>query len=312
MLASATFGHTIRLMREGNMILVAGSTGILGSEIVRQLRDQNKPVRALVRKTSDPEKVAHLKSLGATTVEGDVTDRASLEAVCRGIDTVITTVTTTMSQTPGDTIPRVDQAGQLNLVDAAIKAGVPQYIYTSYSHNFGVICPLTTAKRTVEQRVKGSGMTYTILRPTYFMEIWLSPAIGFDYPNHKANIYGEGKNPVSWISLVDVARFAVMALDSSAARNATLELGGPDKLSPNEVVKIFEEATGQSFEVEHVPAEALQAQKAGTDDPLQQSFAALMLDYAEGDSIDMADTLKTFPLQLASVRDYAARVLATA
>ena len=47
------------------MILVVGSTGILGSEIVRQLREQNQPVRALVRKTSDPQKVAQeLKSAG--------------------------------------------------------------------------------------------------------------------------------------------------------------------------------------------------------------------------------------------------------
>lgn len=294
------------------MILVAGSTGMLGSEIVRQLREQNKPVRALVRKTSNPEKVARLKSLGATVVEGDITDRTSLEAVCQGIDTVITTVTTTMSQTPGDTIPKVDQAGQLNLVDAAIKAGVPQYIYTSYSRNIDVDSPLTTAKRTVEQRVKGSGMTYTILRPSYFMEVWLSPIVGFDYPNHKANIYGDGTNPISWISFADVARFAVMALDSPTARNATLELGGPEKLIPNEVVKIFEEATGQSFQVEYVPVQALRAQIAGADDPLQQSFSALMIDYADGDSIDMADTLKAFPLQLASVRDYATRVRATA
>jgi uncharacterized protein YbjT (DUF2867 family) len=292
------------------MILVAGSTGILGSEIVRQLREQNKPVRALVRKTSDPEKVAHLKSLGVTIVEGDLINQASLGAVCQGIDTIITTVTAVGSQTPGDTIPIVDQVGQLNLVDAAIKAGVSKYIYTSATGNFDIDCPLLTAKRTVEQRLMDSGMSYTLLRPGYFMEAWLSPFIGFDYLNHKANIYGDGTNPISWISLVDVARFAVMAVDSPTARNATLELGGPDKLSPNEVVKIFEKTTGQSFQVEYVPVEALRAQRASATDPLQQTFSALMLAYARGDSIDMAATLKAFPVKLASVHDYAARVMA--
>ena len=291
------------------MILVVGSTGLLGSEIVRQLREQNKPVRALVRKTSDPEKVAHLKGMGATIIEGDLTDKASLVRACQGVETVITTATTTASQTPGDTIPKVDHTGQLALVDVASEAGVSQYVYISYSGNLDTDSPLTTAKRTVEQRVRKSGMTYTILRPSCFMEVWLSPRIGFDYPNHKATIYGEGKNPLSWISYVDVARFAVMAVDQPAARNAVLELGGPDELSPNEVVKIFEEATGQSFEVNYVPVEALQAQKAGTDDPLQQSFSALMLDYARGDPIDMADTLKTFPVQLTSVREYASQVV---
>lgn len=292
------------------MILVAGSTGNLGSEIVRQLREQNKPVRALVRKTSDSDKVAQLKALGATIIEGDLTDRASLDAVCDGIETVITTVTTTMSQTPGDSIPTVDHAGQLNLVDAAVKAGVSHYIYTSYSKNIQADSPLTTAKRTVEQRVIGSGMTYTILRPSYFMEVWLSPAVGFDVANGKANLYGDGKNPISWISFIDVARFAVMAVDSAAAHNAILELGGPENLNPDAVVRIFENATGKTFEIAYVPVEALQGQKASTEDPLQQSFAALMIDYAEGDSIDMRDTLKSFPVNLASVKDYAARVMA--
>jgi uncharacterized protein YbjT (DUF2867 family) len=294
------------------MILVAGSTGILGSEIVRQLREQNQPVRALVRKTSDPDKVARLENLGAAIVEGDLTDRASLDAVCQRIETVVTTVTTTMSQTPGDTIPRVDHAGQLNLVDAARMAGVSHYIYTSYSGNIDIDCPLTSAKRSVEQRVISSGMSYTILRPSYFMEIWLSPIVGFDYSNGKANLYGDGANPISWISVSDVARFAVLVVDSPAARNKIFELGGPDMLSPNDVVKLFEQVTGQTFQVEHVPVAALQSQKAAADDPLQQSFSALMLDYADGDPIDMQATLKVFPVGLTSVRDYAARVVATA
>jgi uncharacterized protein YbjT (DUF2867 family) len=294
------------------MILVAGSTGILGSEIVRQLREQNQPVRALVRKTSDPDKVARLENLGAAIVEGDLTDRASLDAVCQGIETVITTVTTTLSRTPGDTIPRVDHAGQLNLVDAARMAGVSHYIYTSYSGNIDIDCPLTSAKRSVEQRVISSGMSYTILRPSYFMEIWLSPIVGFDYSNGKANLYGDGANRISWISVSDVARFAVLVVDSPAARNKIFELGGPDMLSPNDVVKLFEQVTGQTFQVEHVPVAALQSQKAAADDPLQQSFSALMLDYADGDPIDMQATLKVFPVGLTSVRDYAARVVATA
>lgn len=291
------------------MILVAGSTGLLGSEIVRQLRAQNTPVRALVRKTSDPEKVERLRRLGAAIVVGDLTDKASLVAACQGVDDVITTATTTVSQTPGDTIPAVDQAGQLNLVAAAKEVGVKHFIYVSYSRNIHTDCPLTIAKRTVEEHLKNSHLTYTILRPSYFMEVWLSPALGFDYPNHKARLYGDGHNPLSWISYVDVARFAVMAVNRPVARNEVLELGGPDHLSPNEVVQIFEEITGQTFAVEYVPEKALKAQKAGTDDPLMQSFSALMIDYAHGDPIDMTDTLKAFPIHLTSVRDYASQVV---
>jgi len=191
-----------------------------------------------------------------------------------------------------------------------METGVRQFIYMSYSRNIKVDCPLTTAKRTVEYRVIGSGMNYTILRPSYFMEVWLSPFVGFDYPNSQARIYGSGQNPISWISYVDVARFTVMVVKEPAAHNAILELGGPEKLSPNEVVKLFEQGSGKAFRVDHVPVEALEGQKAATDDPLQQSFAGLMLSYAQGDPIDMQDTLRAFPVTLASVKDYAARVMA--
>ena len=170
--------------------------------------------------------------------------------------------------------------------------------------------PLRNAKRGVEQHLKQSGLINTILRPSYFMEVWLSPLVGFDYPNAQATIYGAGRNSISWIARDDVARFAVLCLDHPAARNATFELGGPEALSPLEVIRIFEEVSGQPFEIQHVPEEALQAQQAAAPDSLQQSFASLMCCYAAGDTIDMREIVATFPMQLTAVWDYARRVLA--
>ena len=67
------------------MNLVIGATGRLGSEVCRQLAAKGKPVRALVRATSDPGKVEALRSCGAEIVQGDLRDRASLSAACQGI-----------------------------------------------------------------------------------------------------------------------------------------------------------------------------------------------------------------------------------
>ena len=170
---------------------------------------------------------------------------------------------------------------------------------------------MTVAKRSVEQRVRKSGMTYTILRPSFFMEIWLNPRLGFDYSNGKATIYGQGHNKISYISLENVAEFAVQSLDNLAARNAVIELGGSVALSPLEVVMIFEEVGGQRFEITNAPAEALQAQKSVATDSLQKSFATLMLAQTVGDVIDMNETLKVFPIKLTSVREYATRMLAS-
>jgi uncharacterized protein YbjT (DUF2867 family) len=291
------------------MLLVVGATGDLGAAICRRLRDKGLPVRGLVRTTSDPARVSDLQLLGVDTVQGNLKDRASLDAACQGVATVITTATITRSRQPGDTIQNVDQAGQLSLVDAAQAAGVSQVIYVSYSKNIDTDSPLTSAKRTVEQHLMHSGLTYTILRPSSFMEVWLSPMVGFDYPHAKATIYGTGQHKLSWISRGDVAAFTVAALENPAACNAILELGGPEALSPLEVVRIFEEATGTLFEVQHVPEAALRAQRAHAADSVQESFAALMLDYAKGDVIDMHDVLQAFSIRLLSVAEYARYIL---
>jgi NADH dehydrogenase len=287
------------------MILVVGSTGFLGTEICRRLAADDQPVRALVRRTSDPAAVSRLKELGVETVEGDLRDRTSLEAACRSATAVVSTATTTRSRQPGDSIEATDQQGQLNLVEAARAAGVSRFSYVSYSGGITGADPLTTAKRSVERRLRDSGMTYTILRPTFFMEFWLSPTLGFDFANARATIYGTGRDAISWISLGDVAEFAVRTLNDPAGADATLELGGPEALSPMDVVRIFEEVGGKQFELQHVPEDALQAQQQSATDSLSRAFAALMLAYARGDSIAMDAMLQRYPVRLKSVREYA-------
>jgi uncharacterized protein YbjT (DUF2867 family) len=260
----------------------------------------------LIRATSDSNKVAQLKELGVETIEGDVKNKDSLKNALRGVSSIISTVSSTFSRQEGDSIQTVDDEGQNNLIDAAVGAKVSQVVYVSFCAMPGQF-PLQTAKRKVEKHLVESGLGYTILQPTYFMEIWLSPAVGFDYPNAKATVYGEGKKKVSWISIKDVAAFAVASSDNPAAKNKILELGGPDALSPLEVVNIFETNQGKKFELQFVPEEALKAQKDGAQDSLNESFAALMLGVANGSEIDMENALSLFPMQLTSVRDYAKR-----
>jgi uncharacterized protein YbjT (DUF2867 family) len=284
----------------------------LGGEICRRLAAQGKPVRGLVRATSDQAKVDELKSHGVEIVQGDMCDPASLEAACQGVSAVISTVSSMpfCYEAGENDIQRVDLDGVTCLIDAARAAGIERFIYTSFTMDNDF--PLRNTKRAVEGHLKDSGLVYTILRLSYTMDVWLSPAVGFDYANAKVQIYGSGENPISWVAFKDVAQFAVESLDNPSARNATLELGGPDALSQLQAVHIFEELSGRSFEVQHVPEEALAEQQKTATDPMQQSFAGLMRWYAKGDTVDMGETLKTFPVQLTSVRDYAQSVLATA
>jgi uncharacterized protein YbjT (DUF2867 family) len=285
------------------MYLIVGATGLLGSEICRQLAGHGEAVRALVRGTSDPGKVAELTALGVEAVRGDLKDAATLREACRGASAIVSTASSTISRQPGDSIQSVDGQGQLDLVEAAADAGVGHFVLISFPE-VGIDFPLQRAKRAVEDRLRRSGMTHTILQPTCFMEVWLSPALGFDPAHAKARIYGDGRNRISWISFRDVARFTVAGLAGGAARNVTVKLGGPEALSPLEVVRLAERSLGKAVAVEHVPEAALRAQLDASTEPLQQSLAGLMLYCARGDVIDMTDTCEAFSVrQLKSVRD---------
>jgi uncharacterized protein YbjT (DUF2867 family) len=302
------------LNKEQKMILVVGATGMVGSAICQKLSAKGLPFKALVRETSDPGKVANLKALGAQLVKGDLRDPAALKAACQGVDAVIETVSAMpFSYSPGQNdIQHVDLEGSQAMIDAAKAAGVKHYIYTSFSGNLEVDVPLCHAKRAVEKHLQKSGLVYTILRPSCFMEVWLSPAVGFDAANGKITVYGKGEAPMGWIALADVAAFAVESLTNPAARNAVLEMGGPEALSPHAVIKIFEALAGKTFEVTHVPAEALKAQMEAATDAMQKSFAGLMYCCDQGDPIPMEETLKAFPLKLTSVKEYAERVMVKA
>jgi uncharacterized protein YbjT (DUF2867 family) len=293
------------------VILVVGATGMVGSEVCRRLAAMSIPARALVRATSDAAKVQGLRDLGIDVSTGDVRDAASLVPACRGVASVISTLSSMpFAYQPGENdITTTDTNGMLQLIDVARAARVRRFIYTSFSGNLDLDFPLHDAKRRVEAHLVTSGVPWTILRPSFFMEVWLSPAVGFDAANARATIYGTGANPISWISLKDVAEFAVRCLDDPAAHNALLELGGPEALTPLQVVRIFEGVSGRRFEVHHVAAEALVAQQVAASDPMAQSFSGLMRCYAKGDPIDMTPVLAAFPGALTSVQSYARTVV---
>jgi len=103
---------------------------------------------------------------------------------------------------------------------------------------------------------------------------------------------------------------AVAAAGEPAARNAILSVGGPQPLSALEVIATFEELAGRRFTVNKVPAEQLEAQRASASNPMEQSFAGLMLRYAAGDPPDAPPLPSALKLELTSVRDFARQALA--
>jgi len=138
------------------MNLIVGATGTLGTEICRLLISAGKPVRGLVRPTSNGDKVAMLDALGVNLVLGDLKDRKSLDTACRGARAIISTASSTFSRQEGDSIQSVDLQGQLSLLEAAKAAGVAHFVLVSFASVEDEF-PLQTAKRTVEEHLKASG-----------------------------------------------------------------------------------------------------------------------------------------------------------
>jgi NADH dehydrogenase len=289
------------------MILVAGATGVLGSEIVRRLLAQGEPVRALVRATSDPAKVARLESDGVDIARGDLKDPSSLDAACHGVGAVISTVSIILTAQAGDSFAGTDEAGTRHLIDAARRAGVAHFTYLSFDHERAPESPLARAKREVEAHLCGSGLSYTILRPGLFMESWLGPMLFADPASATAKVYGDGETKLNYVAVADVAGVAVRSLSSAAAKNAVLPFGGPEALTQREAVRLFEEVFGKPFEVSEIPESALEAQWTGAEDPFQKTFAGLMLGVARGMGSETRHPPTPLLPRMTSVREYVRR-----
>jgi len=292
-------------MNPSHLTLVAGATGLLGGEIVRQLRGRDAAVRALVR---TPATDATMQAQGVEVAQGDLKDPASLARACAGVKCVVSTCTAIRSRREGDSLASVDDEGHRNLIDAARRAGATHFVFVSFPPN-GLDYPLQRAKRAVESHLRASSLTWTILHPVNFMEVWLSPALGFDPLAGRARVFGDGTRPVSWVSFRDVARFAVAATFDEHLAGRTLPLGGPDALAPSRVIQIFEELGAPKVNVDYVPEAALEEQLRSATDPLAQSYAASMLSTARGQLVEMTATLQLVQGSLRTVRSYATELL---
>jgi uncharacterized protein YbjT (DUF2867 family) len=291
------------------MILVVGATGLLGFEVCRQLRQEGHEVAALVRAPASPGASA-LAALGARIIPGDLTRVASLRSACTGIDTIVSTATATSRKGPEETIENVDRDGQLALVRAAVDAGVHRYVYVSAAPN-RLNCPFLRYKREVEGAVRASGMSWVILQPTAFMDVWLSPMMGWDLKAGRARLIGNGDVRTSYVAVKDVAAFAVLAATRPGLVNRDLVLGGPEALSGTAVVAICERVTGRTFSVQRVPAAAVRTVSLLLR-PFDTKMSSLLAMGANaalvGDSVDMRPLLDEFPVRLTPVEEHVAKV----
>ena len=256
-------------------ILLVGGTGQLGSDVARRLARDGVSCRALVRPTSD---AARLRSFGAEVVAGDLRDPASLAAASEGVETVVTTATALGRLLGGDrsvSIQGVDVDGNANLLTAAENAGVKRLLFVSMGG--GVLArssPLVNAKVRMEARLAASPVREVIVRPDMFQEVWLSPEVGFDWPNRKVRLYGRGETKHRYVGIGDVAE-AIVRLVAAEDPPRVVELNGATAISAMEAVAAFEQRLGVPIKVSHVPRLGLRI-GAVLMRPLRPELASVM------------------------------------
>ena len=237
------------------MILVVGATGTLGRKVVRTLLASGEEVRAMTRVLAN---VDELKALGARPVRANLADPESLEFAVRGARAVVAAAHSILGR-GHESSEAVDDEGHRSLIDAARSAGVEHFIYTSvFQASSDHPLDFWRTKARMERHLQDSGMTYTIVRPTSFMDMHAYQLIGKSVIEGKrAMLTGKGTNPRNFVASEDVAKVVVGALRIPSLRGQIIDVGGPQNLSGHDVVQVFERVSGRKAKVGHVPIRAL-------------------------------------------------------
>ena len=234
------------------MILVTGATGFVGGHVVRTLAKAGERVRALVRDASGADA---LSGVDCELVRGDVTDPASLHAAVEGCTAVVHLVAI-LTGKPDD-FERVMIRGTRNLLDAAETAGVRRFVQMSAlgaGEETKDTVPYYRAKWANEEAVRGSGLGYAILRPSFVFAGDGGALAQFARIAKLAPVtpvIGSGKQRLQPIWADDLARAVTLALRSSD--DLLVELGGPDVVDWNEFWSQLKAALGTRRPSLHVP-----------------------------------------------------------
>jgi uncharacterized protein YbjT (DUF2867 family) len=262
-----------------SMTLVTGATGTTGSEVVKQLSAKGAGVRAFVR---DLKKAAGLGGPAVELVQGDMSQPATLDAALQGVERVFLVSPAHLRQ----------MQLQGNVIEASKRAGV-RHIVKLASMETSLDSPalFTRMHAQTERQLEASGIAYTHLHPTLFMQSFLSyiPTI-----ESEGAIYAPLKDGrVGMVDARDVASVAVAALTGDGHYGQTYDITGPEALSFGDAAGILSEVLGKPVRYVDVPPAAARKSmlEAGIEEWLVNDLLSLMEYFSSGQAAVVTSTI---------------------
>lgn len=239
-------------------MVITGATGQVGGEVLRRLVQRDVPVRALVR---DSQKADALRQGGVQAVEGDFGKPKTLDRAFEGADTMFLACANVPDQIELES----------GAIDAAVRAGVRRVVKLSIlGAQANSPVPFRDWHGRIEEKLKGSGMDFTLLRPNFFMQ-GLPALLASD-----GNIHAPmGSGRVGWVDVGDIVEVAVRTLTEERHEGRTYTIAGPESLSLAEVTNELSTAAGR--EILHIDISPEAARQRMISSGMPEWFAEALL-----------------------------------
>lgn len=281
-------------------VFLTGATGFVGGYVLQRLLAEGHTVRALVR---DQAKAARLPRDNVDYIAGNIVSDAGLEEGVRGCDAVIHLVGIIVEKGT-NTFEAVHDLGTRNVVGQAKKAGIRKFVQMSaLGARADGVSRYQTSKWRGEEAVRGSGIPYCILRPSLIF----GPGDGFVTQMievmRKAPLFrpvpGDGRALYRPIFIADVASCFVRALSLETAVKRTIELGGADEMSLNQMLAEIAHCARVRKPAIHIPlrlmfAVAAVAERLSPQPPVTIDQLRML---REGSTCDTAEMKRIFGLE---------------
>src|SRR5258706_13968803 len=223
------------------MILVTGASGTVGRAVLNEVARSGAPRKAMYRSANEAAKAPR----GTQTVIADFAKKETLAAALRDVDSVYLVCSP---------IPQLVQL-ESNMIEACVAGGVKHIVQNSALGAGDYAKSFPSWHRKVEDKLKSTGISFTILRPNSFHQnvvTYFAPSIraqGVFYSSM-------GNARTSYLDVRDIAAVAAKALAGGEHRGKTYELNGPEALTYAELAEKIAKHAGRAVQYVDIPVDA--------------------------------------------------------